>query len=190
MGGMVAQEMLAYFPRPPQGLLLMGSAQRGGTVSRFAQWGAMLAQWVDRPKVLRWVARGLMVPTSLYDAQDDDGRRLLCQMMMDANADRLQWGVQVCVDWHGPAEAAEDAGVVPVKQIHGAADRIISGGLEDADVVVPGAGHFLNLSHERTVNRWLFDEVTQWCGIDEKAASRVEDPRVSWARRPEVASQF
>ena len=201
MGGMVALEMLPHLPRKPAAVLLVGSAVGGGAVSRPAQLGAALAGWVGRPGVLRMVMRGLLLPSTFYDGQDDDGRRLLGQMATDADPARLQWGVGACVDWPGPSEAAQEviADGVPVRHLRGGADRIIHpvtaapertppGATEET--VIEDAGHFLSLSHRQTVNRWLFDQVMRTCGIDESGEPRVEDPDRSWARRPEEAARF
>ena len=197
MGGMVALEMLPHLPRKPAAVLLMGSATDGGAVSQPAQLGAALAGWVRRPGLLQLVMRGLLLPSTFYDGQDDDGRRLLGQMAADADADRLQWGVGACVDWPGPSEEAKAvlASGVALRHLRGGADRIFFGGSDAAglavdEVVVGDAGHFLNLSHRQTVNRWLFDEVMRVCAIDEAHEPRVEDPDRSWSRRPEVAARF
>jgi|GEM_PF-743513 len=201
MGGMLALEMLPHLPRKPAAVLLLGSAVGGGAVSRPARLGAALADWVKRPGVLRLVLRGLLLPSTFYDGQDDDGRRLLGQMAADADPARLQWGVGACVDWPGPSEAAREvmAGGVPVRHLRGGLDRIIGPGAggcgrTPADAIEPevidDAGHFLNLSHRQTVNRWLFAQVMRACGIDESGEPRVEDPDRGWARRPEVAARF
>ncbi len=193
MGGMLALEMLPYLPRKPAAVLLLGSTVHGNGVTRSARWGAALAGWVHRPRVLQCVLRGLMVPTNLYDGQDDDGRRLLRRMAAEADPVRLQWGVGACVDWPGPSASAQKAvaGGVVVRHLRGGADRIIRPAHPASDdVVIQDAGHFVNLSHRQTVNRWLFDEVMRVCGIDETQEPRVEDPDRGWARRPEVAARF
>ncbi len=194
MGGMVALEMLPHLPRKPAAVLMLGSATGGGAVSRPAQLGAALAGWVGRPGVLQMVLRGLLLPSSFYDGQDDDGRRLLSAMAAQADPARLQWGVEACVEWPGPSEEALEviAGGVAVKHLRGEADRIIGAsgpGLAE-DQAVADAGHFLNLSHRQTVNRWLFEAVMRVCAIDESREPRVEDPDQAWARRPEVAARF
>lgn len=194
MGGMMALEMLPHLPRKPAAVVLLGSATQGDAVSRPAQLGASLARWVGRPGVLQMVLRGLLLPASFYDGQDDDGRRLLGAMAAQADPVRLQWGVEACVDWPGLSEEAQEviAGGVAVKHLRGGADRIIGAselGLAQDDVV-HDAGHFLNLSHRQTVNRWLFEAVMEMCEIDETHEPRVEDPDRSWSRRPEVAARF
>jgi pimeloyl-ACP methyl ester carboxylesterase len=54
------------------------------------------------------------------------------------------------LSWERPAELP-----VPIHQIHGARDRVLPASPTRADVIVPGAGHVLSLTHAEDVNRFL-----------------------------------
>ena len=77
-------------------------------------------------------------------------REILAQAR-DANADFMQWACAAVLTWQEDFHAAD----VPVHHIHGAQDHILPPQYTRPDVIVPGAGHVLSLSHAEEVNRFL-----------------------------------
>ncbi len=64
-------------------------------------------------------------------------------------------GATAAVDWR-PAPLPD----IPIHHIHGGADLIIPVHRTQADVIVPGAGHLLNLTHANVVNLFIMDRIT------------------------------
>jgi pimeloyl-ACP methyl ester carboxylesterase len=55
------------------------------------------------------------------------------------------------IEWAG----AENMGSTPIFQIHGAKDLVLPAKNAQPDVVVPGAGHALSMSHPDEVTAFL-----------------------------------
>jgi pimeloyl-ACP methyl ester carboxylesterase len=70
-------------------------------------------------------------------------------MASSASPSFLKWGLGAIASWKPSPVSA------PVHQIHGGADRLIPVRRVKADVVVPGAGHLLSLTHPVEVNAFL-----------------------------------
>ena len=70
----------------------------------------------------------------------------------DADAEFVRWACGAVLAWTKPAALA-----IPIHQIHGAHDRVLPASRTRADVIVPGAGHLLSLTHAAEVNRFIRD---------------------------------
>ncbi|MGA2499223.1 MAG: alpha/beta hydrolase [Tepidisphaeraceae bacterium] len=77
-------------------------------------------------------------------------REILAQFH-DADAGFVQWACGAVLTWHEDLHAP----AVPVHHIHGARDYILPPQYTRPDVIIPGAGHVLSLSHAEQVNRFL-----------------------------------
>jgi pimeloyl-ACP methyl ester carboxylesterase len=44
---------------------------------------------------------------------------------------------------------------VPLRQIHGAKDRVLPAARAEADLWIPDGGHLINITHAGQVNRFL-----------------------------------
>ena len=77
-------------------------------------------------------------------------RELLATMFEQMDSHFMQWVVQAIMRWNPtPLEG------IPVFHIHGADDFIIPARKVEADVLIPGGGHMINLSHADDVNAFL-----------------------------------
>jgi len=70
----------------------------------------------------------------------------------------MRWALRALLNWD-PAPLQDTA----VRQIHGRRDRIIPARRVEADEIVPGGGHLINLTHAEQVNEFI-----------EKAADMVD----------------
>jgi len=87
-----------------------------------------------------------------------DQRALFFSMASGKAPSALKWGLRAIFLWR-PTPVA-----VPVRHIHGAHDRIIPVGRVKPDRVVPGAGHFLAVTHAAEVNAFILDVVANSTG--------------------------
>ena len=63
----------------------------------------------------------------------------------------MRWAARAVLHWV-PDKTARD---VPMLHIHGDRDRLLPHRLTHPDVVVPGAGHLMVLTHSEAVNEFL-----------------------------------
>jgi pimeloyl-ACP methyl ester carboxylesterase len=75
-------------------------------------------------------------------------------MMRQASPAFVQWAGSALSRWQGPERLT-----APVFHIHGSADRIIPCRKVKPDVIVPGAGHLVNVTHAEPVNTFLAERM-------------------------------
>ena len=191
MGGMLAVEMVPYLERLPAALLMIASAQSTPDYPWYLGFSASLVGKLS-PRHAASVLRFGALPMGLRDGQDEKAYKKLMAMAKDADPDLLAWELGAAAEWTyaGPPESINGQRFPPVHHIHGRQDWMIPLDEALADKVVENGRHVLTLSHPQTVNRWLFDQITHYCGIDESHEPRVEDPDQATRRRPEVASRY
>jgi len=118
------------------------------------------------PKRIRWLrpfgrATGVLpfrlLGPSAWLARQTVGRfghpltRSFLRHLQEADASFLRSGSRAALTWKpSPATAA-----VRVVQIHGERDRIFPAKRTRADVILPGAGHLISLTHAAAVNDFL-----------------------------------
>jgi pimeloyl-ACP methyl ester carboxylesterase len=103
------------------------------------------AAWVNR-----WLAAAL--PT---------GTTSRLKRLAEPRSIFLRWASWAVLDWR-PSPGARRARVY---QIHGAADRTLPLKYTRPDVVVPGAGHLLPLTHAAAVNDFIRSRVEHHCHV-------------------------
>jgi pimeloyl-ACP methyl ester carboxylesterase len=81
-------------------------------------------------------------------------QRGVLRRLADADAVFLRWACGAVLTWPEPPPLA-----VPVFQIHGGRDRVLPARRTRADVIVPGAGHLLVVTHARQVNRFIEEKL-------------------------------
>lgn len=192
MGGMLAMELVPHLKRQPAAVLLIASARSTPDYPMFVKVGASLMSHLS-PALVAKVIRLGAIPFGIRDGQDDTGYKLLLKMAKAADPLRLKWGVGAASEWTyaGPPETLDNGEAFPpIQQIHGQADWMIPVREADTDRVVERGRHLITISHANTVNRWLFEQITAYCGIDESNEPRVEDPGQAVRRRPEFAAIY
>jgi len=146
-GGMVAYEMARHLR--PEAVVLIASCRSGRvfrpTVRRLRSpigWlpssAFGLAKWISPLAVRTFVG---LTPQQ---------RRLCVEMFRDTDSRFIRWALTAILGWEPlPLEA------IPVFQIHGEKDRAIPASRVEADEIVPGGGHLINLTHAERVNDFL-----------------------------------
>jgi pimeloyl-ACP methyl ester carboxylesterase len=148
MGGMLAQAIAARRVRP-EGLVLIGTARRGADVPAHLKFFERLSRALPdllidlAPK--RWPME-LEILGRLTPRQ----KTLLASMWRGRTTTFLRRSVEMILGWEGEGELPCPAG-----RIHGERDQIIPCGPQRPDVVVPGGGHIISLTHARAVNAFI-----------------------------------
>lgn len=192
MGGMLALEMVPHLERQPAALFLLASSIRTPRYPGYIRAMASLIMQLP-PKAVAQLLRLGAVPFAIRDGLDDPGYRLFLKMTKAADPLRLKWAIGAATEWTypGPPDTVDDGSPFPpVHQIHGQDDWLIPPQQDDYERVVENARHLISLSHATTVNRWLFDRIAEYCGIDLDEGPRVEDPEKTALRRPELAALY
>ena len=147
-GGMVALEMARHVR--PRGVFLIGSCRSAvASVPLPLRLAGRVAARLPGPalRAIHSINSRFTFPFGDLTPEQHDA---MVAMMRDADPRFVQWGGWALARWRGPGELA-----VPVHQIHGEADRIMPCRRSAADVVVPGAGHLLTVTHPDAVNQFI-----------------------------------
>jgi len=155
IGGMVAMEMARAIGA--RGVILIGSARRGDAVPTRARIMDLLGKPVPTSLTPKLLLAGAL-PLALLNELDDDAFKLLKDMANDADPRVVKWGLGAMADWEFDGRID-----VPVFQIHGGHDRMLPP-TGDADQLIRDGGHFINLTHPQTVNRFIADTVEKITG--------------------------
>jgi pimeloyl-ACP methyl ester carboxylesterase len=86
-------------------------------------------------------------------------RQMLVRMFKESDPRFMHWVVRAILNWQPePLEG------VPVYQIHGSRDIMISARRVQPDVLIPGGGHLINMSRADDVNSFIA-HVAASCGV-------------------------
>ena len=147
LGGMVAWEMAHHLR--PDALVLISTCRRPTGLRRSLR--------LLRPLATRLPAA--VIEGSKYlaplagvrlDRMAPQHKSVLLAMYRDADARFMRWALKAIFQWQPTGPAG-----VPVYQIHGANDFLMPCRGVEADRVVPGAGHLLNVTHASEVNGFI-----------------------------------
>ena len=146
-GGMVACEM-AKVLKPDVVVLIASCRSRKGIrpLFRVLRPTAPVA-----PKQVFDVAK-LLSPMALrmLGRLTPEQRRLCVTMFRDADSRFMKWACTAVLNWEPSLLRG-----IPVFQIHGEKDLIIPARGVEADEIVPGGGHLINLTHAGQVNAFI-----------------------------------
>lgn len=95
--------------------------------------------------LLKWLPR---LAQWFFGARGGTEYRLLRQILADTNPSFARWATAQLLAWRGP-------GAPEVVRIHGTRDRLLPASVARIDYPVPGAGHFLIVSHAARVSEVL-----------------------------------
>jgi pimeloyl-ACP methyl ester carboxylesterase len=150
-GGPVALEMAKRLK--PEAVLLIGSFRSARSIPLAFRCAARLAGYAPGP-LLRAIRGVNCRSTYMFGDLDAAQHVMMVSMMRDADPRFIQWGGAALTRWAGAGELP-----IPVHHIHGGDDRIIPCHRVRPDVIVPGAGHLLNVTHADVVNRFIAERV-------------------------------
>jgi pimeloyl-ACP methyl ester carboxylesterase len=143
-GGMVGREMAAHLQA--QACFLIGSVR---SADELPWWRRAFRPLASLGPARLGAAAGFVARTSAPSLPRWAGGRL--RRFARPQASFVRWASCAALDWR-PCAAARR---VPVFQIHGGADRTLPVRYTRPDVVVPGGGHLLPLTHASAVNSFL-----------------------------------
>jgi pimeloyl-ACP methyl ester carboxylesterase len=149
-GGMVALEMAAAIR--PRAVILIGSCRSPRALASWIRGASPLLRAAPagllRPR--RW-GLPLAAPIVGFPGREHSG--LAWDMVSGLSPAFLKWGIDAILSWK-PAPVP-----VPVRHVHGSADRIIPLRGVEPDRVIRGAGHLLTLTHAEAVNAFLLEQM-------------------------------
>ena len=143
-GGLLAQEIGRLRPLARVVLISsLGSPRDLPPLLRLA--GATGAHRLLPFSLLKWLPR---LAQWFFGARGGTEYRLLRQILADTDPVFARWATAQLLAWRGPGLAN------PVR-LHGTRDRLLPAGAAHIDYPVPGAGHFLIVSHAAQVSQVL-----------------------------------
>ena len=158
LGGMLAWELAGLLR--PDALLLIASCRSPKAIARGLRWSSWLMRLI--PALVIEGSKPLAPALAPYFSRAERYfLPWLVEMYRDTPSSFLRWGVQAACGWE-PSALDE----VPVYHIHGAKDRLIVARRSGADVLVPGAGHLLNLTHVDEVNAFIATVLEKASALD------------------------
>ena len=95
--------------------------------------------------LLKWLPR---LAQWFFGARGGTEYRLLRQILADTDPAFARWATAQLLAWRGP-------GLPGTVRLHGTRDRLLPAGAASIDYLVPGAGHFLIVSHAAQVSQVL-----------------------------------
>lgn len=168
-GGMIALEAARVLS--PRGVFLIGSCHSHRQLSLPVRLVGRLVPHM--PPAL--IALSLLPAPLMFRVvgrPDRSQRKVLLDLVRHPNVPQIHWGARAIMEWEF-AGAPE----FPVHQIHGGDDLIVPLSMVRPDVVVPGAGHIVNLTHAEAVNRFLLDRMALSAAKGKPAGHAVAAPR-------------
>lgn len=154
-GAMLALEAASVLR--PRGVFNIAGARSGRAVSPLVKLTCSLA-----PKLSESMVRAAMGGAGLLirmTGRPDRAEREFLLGLADRSLPWLtRWGCGAMLDWQAPADIG-----CPVHHIHGDRDHLIplANVRDSVDVVVPGGGHIINLTHADLVNRFILERLSR-----------------------------
>lgn len=152
LGGMIALEVAAHLR--PRGVFLIAAARSGDAMSWLVKLtlrnvSVMPIALIERmllfsPLLVRMVGR-----------PDRAQRRFLLDLALTSDPAMTRFGGRAMLDWTAPPLDC------PIHHIHGQHDLMIPVKNVSPDVVIPGGGHVINVTHAQQVNHFIESRI---CG--------------------------
>lgn len=146
-GGMIACELSVHLK--PDALVLVASCRSPEAIRFFYRALQPLIGLVPRG-VARIVKPFSPLIVHKFGTLTREQTTLFVQMVREADAEFIHWGAHALLKWQ-PSPLPD----VPVYHIHGARDQIIPAGKVEADELVGGGGHLINVTHADAVNAFI-----------------------------------
>jgi pimeloyl-ACP methyl ester carboxylesterase len=146
-GGMLAYETARNLK--PAAVVLIASCR---TPKSLRPWQVRIRRLLPVVPVQVWAAAKLLSGPvmRLIHRRSATKREMLVRMFKDSDPRFMHWIVQAILNWQPePLEG------VPVFQIHGSRDIMIPARRVEADVMIPGGGHLINMSRADEVNSFI-----------------------------------
>lgn len=156
-GGFVALEMVRHLD--VVACFLIGSVR---SPAQFPKGFKALRRMAPMADVLPFELVTLLSKAALASSGSLSGNHVqdLLNQMTEADASFLRWACRAVLTWEGTPSGAD----VPIYQIHGENDFVLPVANTTPDVIVPGGGHALSMSHPAEVNAFLAEKMKQHMG--------------------------
>jgi pimeloyl-ACP methyl ester carboxylesterase len=146
LGGMVAWELARHLK--PEALVLIATCRTPRSISPLCRMcgvlgGVIPVTLIEQTKRLAPLTAGRLAGGRQY-------ADVCLQMYRDSDPRFMRWAARAVHRWQPSPSVA-----CPVFQVHGEKDRIIPVSRVAPDLVVPGGGHLINLTHAEVVNRFI-----------------------------------
>lgn len=182
-GGMLAQEMAMYLNPKPRAVMLLASTRRGDAVTGLMQ----LLELIGRPVPAGSLNKSLKLAAlafALRDGLDDDDKHRLKQAAGEVDPLVTKWAASAAVGWPG---FKPPPGYPPIHQLHSRRDWVLRAPEPGEGVeLIDGSRHLLQMTHRKTVNRFLFETMLRYCPEAQVASPAIEDPDTTAQRRAEL----
>ena len=147
LGAMLAYEMAADMGPNLRGLILLVGANSYRDIPLLYRMIGRVVGWL--PAFTLRIGKSVVPAVrKLFGISTRQQARLFQSMLGDADVHFLKWSLRAILHWPGPAKIAD----VPMLWIYAQRDLILPRPKHHAGVVVPGAGHTVNVTHAAEVN--------------------------------------
>jgi len=159
MGGQIALEAAARLLEekcPPKGVFLIASARTSKAVPSIYKLHALALKLLKDPMV-RSLTKKFTAKLVAREKVSELDQRLMKRIVDALDVGHLRWGKSAVVQWNYTDDqwrALTRAGI-RIHQIHGDQDRIIPLVKGQADRVIRGGGHLINITHKEEVNEYI-----------------------------------
>lgn len=152
-GGMVACEVAQLCE--PKCVVLIAACRSGRSIPNYYRMAELISRLLPSPVIQRRCVASSRLMARM-EKLDNEQYELIRDMSMNIPVPFLRRVGRMIINWKGP-----ESFPCPVRQIHGAADRIIPLRYVTPDEVVPGGKHLINLTHTGRVNPFIERCLTQ-----------------------------
>lgn len=159
MGGQIALEAAARLVEdqcPPKGVFLIASTRSSQAVPSSIRFNALILKFLKDPMV-KSLNKKFTERLAAREKVSELDQRLMKKIADALDVGHLRWGKNAIAKWQyteNQWRALMKAGV-RIHQIHGDQDRVIPLVKGQADKIIRGGGHLINITHKEEVNEYL-----------------------------------
>jgi pimeloyl-ACP methyl ester carboxylesterase len=152
-GAMLAVEMARILN--PRGIFVISGAQNRQQISPVIRLLAAMGSGLPEPlfPFARRVTPAFLRILGRFDRYE---REFLVDVFTRVNFHLARWGARRIMEWTAPNDITS-----PIHWIHGQIDHVVPLKNVRPDVIVPGAGHFLNVSHPEAANEFITSRLSR-----------------------------
>jgi len=148
-GGIVAIEISRWL-QPKKIFLISSIACRSQLPQKYRIMGAL---GIHRSFFLRWIKSGNAWVHYYFGVRSGRIQHYLDERIQQTSLNYLRWSLEAILNWK------EEKKNALIYQIHGTRDRIFPVRLVQAEKIIPGGGHFMVLTHAKSISACIFREL-------------------------------
>jgi pimeloyl-ACP methyl ester carboxylesterase len=150
-GGPVALEVARHVPA--RAVFLIGSCRSADAIPPLYRLLGRLSRPCPAP-VFAALTRLAPLGVPMFGPASAQQRAAVLAQLHVTPVSFLRWGLQALLGWHPPQDLS-----APVYHVHGGRDRLLPCRRARPDLVIPRAGHLLNVTHPTEVNRFIAERM-------------------------------